>query len=185
MESSLVLEFPKAREKTPQAPMERACEIYREYRGFIWTVICFHVKDTSLREDIFQDFFLSLVSKPMPDEIANIKSYLYRAIINDIKDSSRINHAYKARLRRYAACRRPAAVEDNPLNSMIKRENSDKMFDLLDAQLPEHMAKAIKLRYKKANDIQEIADNMNVSPRTVSNYISIGLSKMRRFFKTK
>ena len=119
MESSLVLEFPKAREKTPQAPMERACEIYREYSGFIWTVICFHVKDTSLREDIFQDFFLSLVFKPLPDEVANIKSYLYRAIINDIKDSYCRSHAYKARLRRYAACRRQAAVEGNPLNNIL------------------------------------------------------------------
>jgi DNA-directed RNA polymerase specialized sigma24 family protein len=64
-----------------------AAEVIAEYRDFIYMVICSQVNNKACAEDIFQDFFLSLVSKPIPHDVKNIKSYLYRAISNDIVDT--------------------------------------------------------------------------------------------------
>ena len=66
-----------------------AAEIVSEYSDFIYMVIYSQVKNKSRVDDIFQDFFISLVSKPIPHNVKNIKSYLYKAVSNDIVDTQR------------------------------------------------------------------------------------------------
>ena len=78
-----------------------ASEIFAEYGNFIRTVINYHVKNEHQADDLFQDFFLSLVYRPIPDSVDNIKSYLYRAICNDIVDNQRQLERYNAQIKKY------------------------------------------------------------------------------------
>ena len=78
-----------------------ATEVFTEHRDFIHMVIYSQVKNKSRADDIFQDFFLSLVSKPIPQNVKNIKSYLYRAISNDIVDTQRQVERYREQIKKY------------------------------------------------------------------------------------
>lgn len=64
--------------------MKLASEIFEEHTDTIRAVIAFSVNDKSKIDDIFHDFFLSLVRRPIPRRVQNIRAYLRRAIKNDV-----------------------------------------------------------------------------------------------------
>ena len=47
----------------------RTMKVFEEHGDFIRSVICFNVKNETLSEDLFQDLFLSLILKPIPEEV--------------------------------------------------------------------------------------------------------------------
>ncbi|MHC4147940.1 MAG: RNA polymerase sigma factor [Planctomycetota bacterium] len=165
-----------------QANVERAAKIFEEHAVFIRAVIRTQVKNPSQADDLFQDLFLSLVSKPVPDEIRNIKSYLYKAIINDIIDASRRVQKYQSRVQKYAHALNYTINKNRPQNAFIETEEAKKMFKLIEGLLPPSEARAIALRYKDNCDIKEVAKKMQVNNRSVSRYISVRLSKLRKVF---
>ena len=85
-----------------QKNVECAEKIFAEYGDFIRMVIRYKVGNNSQVDDLFQDFFLSLVSKPPPADVRNIKNYLYKVVTNDIVDASRRVEKYRARMHKYA-----------------------------------------------------------------------------------
>ncbi len=78
-----------------------AARIVSEYTDFIYMVICSQVQNKSRVDDIFQNFFISLVFKPIPEDVKNIKSYLYKAICNDIVDTQRQSERYREQIKKY------------------------------------------------------------------------------------
>jgi len=71
------------RESVILSSTARAGEIFSLHGDFIRSVIRYRVKDETLVDDVFQDFFLSLAANPLPPDVRNVKNYLYRAIINN------------------------------------------------------------------------------------------------------
>ena len=180
--------MPEARVKKESVPprnVVRAAEIFSEYGDFIRAVIHYKVKNEARAGDLFQDFFLSLVSKPVPTGVQNVRSYLYRAIINDIVDATRRVENYKTQMNKYAECLNYSINKDNPENALIETEETDKMFKLIEGWLRHSEAQAISLRYRNSYNIKEVAKKMHVNSRTVSRYISAGLSKIRQFLTVK
>jgi len=173
--------------KKSSAPgnVDRAAEIFSKYGDFIRAVISYKVSDTGLVDDLFQDFYLSLVSRPIPSGIQNIKSYLYMAIANDVVDAARRVEKYRTRMRKYAKCFDFSINKNTPENALINKEEINKMIKLIEGRLPHSEAQAIKERYICNLTIKEIAEKMCVNTRTVSRYICEGLSKVRQFFNSK
>lgn len=165
--------------------VEYATEIFSAHGEFIFAVIRNQVGDNSVANDLFQDFFLSLVSRPVPRDIQNIKSYLYKAIINDIVDATRRVERYKTLMHKYAEFIDYSINKSSPEDALIKTEEISKMFKVIGAQLPRSEAKAITYRFQNDYSIKEVAKKMNVDSRSVSRYISAGLSKVRQFFNNK
>lgn len=162
-----------------------AAGVIDEYSDFIYMVICTQVKNKSRVDDIFQDFFLSLVAKPIPDNVKNIKSYLYKAICNDIVDTQRQVERYKTQVKKYRERCNFSINNSEPENALIKDEQLNKMFNLIKGQLTSSQSQAIALRYGKNHTVQEIAEEMGVKSTSVSRYICTGLRKMRQSFKLK
>jgi RNA polymerase sigma factor (sigma-70 family) len=162
-----------------------AAEIFSEYGDFIRAVIYYKVKNEAWADDLFQDFFLSLVSKPIPRGVQNVKSYLYRAIINDIVDTTRRVEKYKTRMNKYAECLNYSINKNNPENALVEAEETDKMFKHIEGWLRRSEAQAISLRYRNSYNIKEVAKKMHVNNRTISRYISAGLSKVCQFLTVK
>ncbi len=162
--------------------VDHAAEIFAEYGVFIRTVIRFHVKSETQAEDMFQDFFLSLVYKPVPQNVKNIKGYLYRAITNDIVDSARRVERYRNHMHKYSK-----HLVDHPINertpedAFIHVEETNKMFELIKGWLRNNEFQAIALRYKDHYNIKDVAKKMDVKRTSVSRYISEGLRKIRKF----
>ncbi len=157
-----------------------AAEIVSEYSDFIYMVICSQVKNKSRVDDIFQDFFISLVSKPIPEDVKNIKSYLYRAISNDIADTQRQSERYREQIRKYRENCDFSINNCLPENALDKEEQLNRMFDLIKGRLTNSQSQAIALRYGTNYTIKEIAEEMGVKCTSVSRYICTGLRRIRQ-----
>ena len=125
--------------------------------------------------------FLSIVTKPVPPKVQNVRGYLYRALANDIIDSRRRIKVYQTAIQKhyeYSICNK---IPSKPESLLIDIEETVKLFDMVEKQLSSTEAKAVTLRYRENYTTEETAREMKVKPRTVSRYLSVGLSKLREF----
>lgn len=159
--------------------VDRAMKVFEEHGNFIHTIIHCNVKNEAEAEDLFQDFFLFLISKPIPEEVQNVRGFLYRVVSDKVRDAFRRIERYQGRIYRYAESRR-RIIENCPESTVIEVEETKKMFELIRRRLPPNEARAITLRYRNSCDTEEVAKKMGIRPRTVSRYISIGLKKIRQ-----
>lgn len=161
--------------------VDRAMKVFEEHGDFIRTIICFNVKNEVEAEDLFQDFFLFLISKPIPEEVQNVRGFLYRVVSDKVKDAFRRIERYQGKIHRYAQ-RHRHIIENCPENIVIEIEETEKMFDLIRRRLPPNEARAVTLRYRNSCGTGEVAEKMGIRPRSVSRYVSVGLKKVRQVF---
>ncbi len=161
--------------------VEAAARVFLEHGEYIRTVIRQKVRNKAEVEDLVQDFFLSLVSRPLPPDVRNIRSYLYRAITNDIVDSRRRLRVYHAAIREHYACSVSINRQDDPGSVLADIEETVKFFGSIEERLSSSEAQAVILRYRDNCSTKEAARKMKVKPQTVSRYLSVGLSKLREF----
>ncbi len=163
-----------------------ANKVFAEHGDFIHAVIRSKLKNKAQADDIFQDFFLSLVHKPLPAGVRNIKSYLYRAISNDVVDAARRAEKYQVQIHKYHKQQNYSINKTSFGNAIvIEEEELGKMFALIKGRLRDSESQAIALRYKNKYSIKEVAKKMGVKRTSVSRYISTGLKKMREFLVVK
>lgn len=157
----------------------RAAEVFREYGAEIRAFIELHAQDRSEADDLFQEFFLSMVSARFPTKICSMKHYLYRAIINDMASRARYNKRYQQRLQVYAELRRYKGYQDDPGKMVLQAEHARQVFEKIGKQLPPREAEAVICRYEMDCDISEAAQYMGVQRRSVARYVCSGLKKIR------
>ena len=165
--------------------LELASQIFIEYGDFIHSVIYAKVQNDEKADDIYQDFFLSTVYKPIPPEIKNIKGFLYRAIINDITDAHRRVDRYKTNIQKYNQKIKTLINKTPSENAFKEKEEIKEMLRLIHEQLPSSCSQAIILRFGDNLSIKEVAKKMNVKSSSVSRYISTGLKKLQRLLTGK
>jgi RNA polymerase sigma factor (sigma-70 family) len=158
-----------------------AAEVFDRYGDEIRALIHFNIKDKSKVDDIFQNFFVSIVHKPIPPDIEDIKGYLYRAVTNDVIDVSRQKKCHQDHIKKYAECRKHFLIAEDPQNTAIQVETTKKMFQLIETRLPKRQAEAVLQRYGQGISTTDTAKKMQTDKRIVSRYLSIALKKMREF----
>jgi len=168
------------RVSSPDNGLEKTEKIFAEYGEFILSVIRAKIQDSEAVDDLFQDLFLSLVRRPLPDDLKNIKAYLYRSIINDIIDHSR-KIKYRKLETSYDELQCNIATDTSAEKDMSNKEQAGKIYDLIDRKLPFSESTAVKLRYKENQNISEIAERMNITKRSVARYVSSGLRTIREY----
>ena len=161
--------------------VERATAIFFEHGNFIRGVIRYKIKDESMAEDLFHNFFLSLVSRPVPAEVRDIKGYIYKAIINDITDHIRHLGRYQAMTHRCADYNKLTVNNRLPEDALMEKEQTDRMIELIRKRVTRNEFKAIASRHLDGLSIKEAADGMSINNRSVSRYISTGLRKVKQF----
>jgi RNA polymerase sigma factor (sigma-70 family) len=161
--------------------IQRAAVIFFEHGDFIRTVIRRKVHDESRVEDLFQDFFLSLATRPIPPDVRNIRSFIYKALINDITDRHRSFERRNNLTYNYANFYSKAINNCSVEDAIIEKEQTEKMIELLRKRATKNEAKAIALRYCDNLCVGDVADRMGINKRSVSSYISAGLRKVRQF----
>lgn len=165
--------------------VDTAHNVFAEHGNFIQAVIHSRIKNKAEADDIFQNFFLSLVHKPVPEDVKDIKSYLYKAIINDTVDAARRVERYQALVHRYSEQLNFSINRIGPEDALTINEETDKVLGLISRQLRRSEFQAITLRYGNCADINEVAEKMGVNSGTVRRYISVGLAKVRKLLMTK
>ncbi len=158
-----------------------AAEVFDRYGDEIRAIIHFNVKDKSRADDIFQEFFMSIVRNPVPSNIQDVSAYLYRAVTNDVIDVSRQKKCHQDHIQKYAECRKHFVIPEDPQNTVIQTENTQKMFHLIESHLPKRQAEVVIQRYGQGFSTTDTAEKMNVNKKIVSQYLSAALKKMREF----
>jgi RNA polymerase sigma factor (sigma-70 family) len=159
--------------------LAQAAEVFSQHGNFIRSVIRYRTANDDLTEDLFQDFFLTLVFKPIPSDVDNIKSYLSKALANDAFDAEQRMKTYKGRINRYSRRNDYADSENNPEKTLMAKEEMENMFEIINQLLPPYQSQAVTLKFKHDHSVTEVARQMAIDKRTVSKYISIGLRKLR------
>ena len=156
-------------------------EIFDRYGDEIRAIIHFNVKDKSKADDIFQEFFVSIVHKPIPTDIQDIRAYLYRAVTNDVIDVSRQIKNHRDRIQKYAECRKYFVISEDPQDTAIQVENTKKMLQLIESHLPKREAEVVVQRFGHGFSTTDTAERLQVDKRIVSRYLSAALKKMRQY----
>jgi RNA polymerase sigma factor (sigma-70 family) len=157
--------------------VDRAAWVFDNYGCFIRSMIRFHIKVEAEAEDLFQDLFLQLVARPIPYEVENVRGFLYKLISDTVKDAFRRIDRYQTRINKYTE-RSLRKSENRPESNLMKVEEINKMFELIERYLPPKEARALNLRYRENFGTLQVAEKMQVKPRSVSRYVSVGLKKM-------
>lgn len=165
--------------------VRRAVAIFNEYGDFVRVVIRFQTHDRSWQEDLFQEFFLELIRSPVPADVRNVKSYLYRAVVHLILDSVRARDNYRRAVKKYAKKTRIPINNRSAGNALIEdTEERQAAVAYLARHLQAREAQAFVLRYRDNFSVGEIAKRMGVNARTVSRYLSESLKRLRETLTT-
>ncbi|UCG59829.1 MAG: sigma-70 family RNA polymerase sigma factor [Phycisphaerales bacterium] len=161
--------------------VDATADVFVEHGDFVRAVIRSRIRDESIADDIFQDFFLSLVCNP-PPAVPDMKGFLYRAIIHDIADARRRVAIYRKHMDRYAERPCQRGEEGVRQSDLMETEETNRVLEIIEMIVSRRQAQAVTLRYRTGYDIDEIAGEMNVDRQTVRRYICVALRRARRFF---
>lgn len=156
--------------------IEIAADIFAEYGDYIRTVILYKVRDKDIAEDIYQDLFLSIASQS-PQNIRNMKSYLYRAVINHFADIYRKKERQKKLIEKYGNNTDFVINKQSPTNVLINKY--DKIMHLVRGRLSPTQAKIMALKYEKDFSNKDIAKKIGIKKESVSRNLCVGLKKIR------
>jgi len=160
-----------------------AAGIFDEYGDFIRDTIRMYVQDEDQAEDLVQAFFVSLVRSPVPEGIQKVKSYLFKAMINDIVDTERRRKKYGCVMRIYAELYIYPEEQKTPPELLVQLEQIRKAIELIQRRLPPREAKAVALRYREQHSVEEAAEKMGVDSMTLRGYVCQGLARIRRLLR--
>jgi len=163
--------------------MQEAVEIFQKHTHTIRAAIRFHINDRSSIDDIFQDFFLSLVERPIPRRDQNIKAFINRAIRNDVLDAASKKRSYYQRNCKYAQMHKDRFKSKTPDDIAVHAEEIRQLFDIVENQLLHHESQAIIQKYRYDRDAGQTAEVMGINRRSVSHYLCTGLRKLRNLVR--
>lgn len=165
--------------RTPQNMsdnVDKAARLFAEQETFIRGTIGYFVSDRQEREDIYQELFVYFVRKPIPEDICRLRTWLYRVILDRIRDRKRSQARYQQHLQAYA---QQQLKTEMPPQRAVDPDQIDALFALIQEHLSPHEARAIRYKFVHHLTVQQIARSMKVKSTTVSNYLAVGLNKLR------
>jgi RNA polymerase sigma-70 factor (family 1) len=152
---------------------------YKKYYKQLFTVAYRYVGRTETAEEIVHDVFINIWNKAGQLNIqTSLKSYLFRSVIN-----SSLNHIKKEKTQ-FEKQSAYAIVHNQELETLGEDTNEadETLFKGLEealALLPEKCKQVMYLsRFGKLKQ-QEIADQLEISIKTVKNHLTYGFKKLR------
>ena len=152
--------------------------IYAQLAGRLYQYIYSRVRQRDISEEIVQEIFVSLWQKHHSTEIEqSVEAYLFGAakfrILSYIRSES-VRRNYAKSFSAFAATQFDNSVEESIDVSDLEQSISRSI-----ASLPQKCQTAFKLSRIEHQPIAKIARQMNISRRTVENYLSQALRHLR------
>ncbi len=157
-----------------------ATAVFTQYGDVIRAAIRFQAGNKLDHDDLYQEFYLSLIHRPLPADVRDIRSYLYRAVLNYVTSALRHRRNESQHFKKYVEETEISIYNEPAKDAFIEDEQRNVTVSRLAGQLQERLARAFVLRYRDDCSIFEIADKMGVNRRTVSRYLSESVDKLRR-----
>jgi RNA polymerase sigma factor (sigma-70 family) len=160
--------------------VKKAKEVFDKYGDEIRVIIEFNVKDKNLTEDIFQDFFISVVENPIPPDIEDVMGYIYKAVVHDAIDRTRRARIRREGVRSYAQYLRDNVAQQEPQNVVIIAEEVERMYQLIESRLSPRHLRALRQRYGIGRTASCTDAKLKIDERSVSRYLSEAIKIMQR-----
>ncbi|SUJ26178.1 RNA polymerase sigma factor [Sphingobacterium spiritivorum] len=155
-------------------------ELYTRHWKVVYAICLNRIKEPAIAEDLVQDIFLSLWTHAQPQNIRNLEAYLFQATKFSI-----IKHINKSQKHLY--------TNEHGLFDQLEDYNLDEVLhykwvkELIFQEVEKLPLKTqLIFRYSRQDHLnsKEIADKLDISPRTVENQISKVLKILRKVVKT-
>jgi RNA polymerase sigma factor (sigma-70 family) len=163
-----------------ESTVQRATAIFAEHGEFIRTVIRFQAGGKLDVEDLYQEFYLALIRRPVPPDVQNLRSYLYQAVIHHVISAIRLRETYAHGMKNYVKETRISINNQETRRAFIDEEHRNAAVAKLARHLQEREAQVFTLKFRDDCSIPEIATRMGINKRTVSRYLSESLRKLHR-----
>jgi RNA polymerase sigma-70 factor (ECF subfamily) len=130
------------------------------------------VHDEHAAEDIVQTLFIQLFEKNNLNTVDNIEGYLLRSIRFKCIDHIR-------KMKRLVSLPINEITEDSVIQHEITEEEIEPLFHYYAAKLPPRIREVFLLSRVSKLSYKEIAEELNVSQKTVENQMGSALKKLR------
>jgi RNA polymerase sigma-70 factor (family 1) len=157
--------------------------IYDRLANRLYLFILKKVGDKETAEEILQEVFVALWNnRNVMDVDTFLDPYLFKITKNKIFSFMRSEHVRK----KYAAdfCLFAQKYRDNSLEEMMDVNDLHQVLDERIAELPDKCQTAFRMSRMEHATISQIAERMNISTRTVENYITQALRHLRTHLNT-
>ena len=137
-----------------------------------------YVRDRDVSEEIVQEMFISLWEHRNDLNInTSVRAFLYTSVKNRALNYLRDEKTRKGHENEFAL------EQANKVNSIVdfcEREELKTLIDDAIAELPEQCRQIFEMSRNRNLSHNEIAQQLNISPKTVENQIGIALKKLRK-----
>lgn len=154
-------------------------KVYRLLANKLLGYIHSRIGDKSVSEEMVQEIFVSLwTNKTRFEHISALEAYMFKAckyqILNYIR-SEKVRYRYLEHFSLFFV-----QEQDNSVEQMMDMTDLKAVIDQHIAQLSPKCKEAFQLNRFMHKSITETAELMNISTRTVENYITQALSHLRK-----
>ncbi|MDO1446779.1 RNA polymerase sigma-70 factor [Rhodocytophaga aerolata] len=151
--------------------------LFKHYYASLCRTVNRIVRDTDAAEDIVQDVFMKVWNNRQTLEINfSIKSYLYRSAIN-----SALNYLEKNKKQVHLEDANLLEPSGNNVEEMLNAaEVQQRVFEATEALPPACKTIFVLSRHENMS-YKEIADTLNISPKTVENQMGKALKHFREY----
>lgn len=148
-------------------------ELFEAYYGYLFHIAYVIVRQTDTAKDCVQDVFVRIWQKREAIEInTTLKGYLQRAVVNECIGVLRKNKAF-AQPDAQVVDMSPSALEH------LESESLERLLALAIERLPEQCRLIFRMSRIEELTYREIAENLDISPKTVENQIGKALKSLR------
>jgi len=154
--------------------------LFEQYSQKLYRFSYSYLKSESESEDLVQEVFLKIwENRASLKTGTSFQSYLFTIAFNSIKKS----FSKKARQDKYKTALFEFLSVDNPtLENHPDYESLLSKLDLLIDQMPARRKEIFMKRKKEGKSVRDIADSMNISPKTVENQITEAMNYLKKEF---
>jgi RNA polymerase sigma-70 factor (family 1) len=149
--------------------------IYRRYVRELYQAAYKRLENRELVEDLVQDVFFRLWNRREQLRVENLGAYLHTAVRYEILNYVTRN---KAPLSFYAPFESLLMDSDTPENRLIAKELLELIYKYAET-LPEKRKQVFLLHIKDKLSISEIAEELNISSKTVHNHLGTAMNGLR------
>ena len=158
-----------------------AVELLFEHSEKLLRFIRTRINDTDDADDLMQDVFLRLLEYPreiLPESALNLAYSIASNVVNDYLRHKYVKTSVHAQL-----SDKQSEITNETENAIIGRDMVRLERNYLKT-MPEQRRKIYVLRIHEGKSTREIAEALNISPRTAENHFYIGIRQMRECFST-
>lgn len=156
---------------------------YKKYYKQLFATAYQYVRQQETAEEIVHDLFINIWNKADQLNIQySMKSYLFKAIVNTSLNFIKKEKIDAEKHSAYLAVQEPEAVTEvqNESEELLLK-NLEEALELLPAKCKQVMYLS---RFGKLKQ-QEIADQLDISLKTVKNHLTVGFQKLREHLQKR